>query len=107
MIDNIKSTAQIVGVRRRQCIAIVICLWLAVLSSAIAVVYVSYHSRVQFNLLENLRKEQSQLQVIWGQYLLEESTWATYGRIEKLAQEKLSMKIPVPEQIIMVNPNES
>ena len=79
-------------------------LWLAVIASALAVVYVTYETRVKFNELEVLRREQSQLQVVWGQYLLEESTWAAYGRIEKLAQEKLLMQVPKAEEIIMVMP---
>ena len=77
-------------------------LWLAVVLSALAVVYVTYDTRVKFNVVEGLRLEQSQLQVIWGQYLLEESTWASYGRVEKLAQEHLFMQAPTSEKIITV-----
>ncbi|MGH1484768.1 MAG: cell division protein FtsL [Cellvibrionaceae bacterium] len=79
-------------------------LWLLVIASALAVVYVTYDTRVKFNELETLRREQSQLQVVWGQYLLEESTWAAYGRIEKLAEDKLLMQVPKAEDIIMVMP---
>ena len=79
-------------------------LWLALIASAFAVVYVTYDTRVKFNLLETLRREQNQLQVVWGQYLLEESAWAAYGRVEKLAQEKLSMRVPDSQEIIMVSP---
>ncbi|MFT7222679.1 MAG: cell division protein FtsL [Cellvibrionaceae bacterium] len=78
--------------------------WVAVVASSLAVVYVSHDSRVKFNELENLRRDQSRLQVVWGQYLLEESTWAAYGRIEKLAQEKLSMQVPESRRIIQVTP---
>ena len=91
----------------KQSLLLVFILWVAVTGSAIGVVYVSYATRVQFNALETLRREQNQLQVVWGQYLLEESAWATYGRIENLAQEKLSMQVPTAEHIIMVNPDES
>ncbi|MEO0442869.1 MAG: cell division protein FtsL [Pseudomonadota bacterium] len=105
MIDKAKPAQQQVSTSRQSLILVII-LWLAVLSSAIAVVYVSYDTRMQFSLLENLRKQENTLQVIWGQYLLEESTWASYGRIESLAKEKLSMQVPSPEQIIMVSPDE-
>lgn len=82
----------------------VVILWVTVVGSALGVVYVTYDTRVKFNQLENLRREQSQLQVVWGQYLLEESTWAAYGRVEKLAQESLSMQVPESHSIITVKP---
>ena len=106
MIEKVKSTQQVSNISK-QSVFLVVFLWLAVLASAITVIYVSYDTRIQFNVLESLRKEENQLQVVWGQYLLEESTWATYGRIEALAEEKLSMQVPTPEQIIMVSPDES
>lgn len=81
-------------------------LWIFVLASALAVVYSVFDSRVKFDALETLRKEHIQLQVAWGQYLLEESTWASYERVEKLATEVLYMKMPEPRQIVLVKLNE-
>ena len=81
---------------------LVVVLWVLVIASALSVVYVTYDTRVKFNALETLRREKSQLQVVWGQYLLEESTWEAYGRVEKLAKEKLSMTVPKAEDIIMI-----
>ncbi|MBX2808923.1 MAG: cell division protein FtsL [Cellvibrionaceae bacterium] len=86
---------------------LVLVLWLTLLSSAVAVVYVTYDTRVKFNHLESLRRDYNRLQVVWGQYLLERSTWASYGRIEKLAAEKLSMRIPAANQIIIVADDEN
>lgn len=85
----------------------VIFLWLMVLLSALSVVYSVFDSRVKFNALESLRAEHTALQVAWGQYLLEESTWASYGRVETIATEKLSMKTPEPKQIVLVKANEN
>ena len=81
-------------------------LWVVVVASALAVVYVAYDNRVKLNQLENLRREQSRLQVVWGQYLLEESTWAAHGRLEKIAQEKLLMRVPTAENIVKVTIND-
>ncbi len=86
---------------------IVVLLWVALMASSLTVVYVTYDTRVKFNELETLRLEQNQLQVVWGQYLLEESTWAAYGRVEKLAQERLKMQVPESQQIIMINSEEN
>lgn len=101
-----KIKTESIGATSQQ-LLLVLLLWLAMVASALGVIYVAYDTRVKFNALETLRREHNQLQVEWGQYLLEESTWATYGRIEKLAAEKLSMRVPESEQIIMVTPDES
>ena len=90
----------------RQQLLMVIALWVAVLASALMVIYVTHDTRLKFNDLETLRHQQDALQVEWGQYLLEESAWASYGRVEKIAADKLSMKVPSTEQIIMVNADE-
>ncbi len=83
---------------------LVACLWASVIASALAVVFLAYDTRVKFNELEILRREKNGLQVEWGQYLLEESTWAAYSRVEKIAIEKLGMQVPKPDHIIMVKP---
>ena len=58
--------------------------------------------RRDINQLETLRREASHLQVEWGQYLLEESTWAAYSRIEHIANKELSMIAPTTEHVVMV-----
>ncbi|MGS2717733.1 cell division protein FtsL [Eionea flava] len=77
-------------------------LWLAVLSSALIVIYSSFDTRNQFNALEVLRSERNALQVEWGKYLLEESAWASFERIEKTAVDTLGMQIPVGQQLVVV-----
>jgi cell division protein FtsL len=90
----------------RQQIVWVVLLWVLMLVSALTVVYSSHDTRNKFNALEVLRSEQDALQVEWGKYLLEESAWASYERIEKVAMEKLAMKIPAGEQLVLVAPDE-
>ncbi len=89
---------------------LIIFLWLALIASSLAIVVVTYEARADFNNLEALRREQNKLQVVLGQYLLEESTWASFNRIEKIASESLQMQVPKEEHIIMitskVKPNE-
>ncbi|WP_423897609.1 cell division protein FtsL [Candidatus Pelagadaptatus aseana] len=79
-------------------------LWGLVLVSALAVVSVSHKSRSRLDQLEVLRREAAQLHVDWGRYLLEQSTWSAYGRIEAVASEKLNMTLPQGEQLVMVKP---
>jgi len=54
-----------------------------------------------------LRKEQEaarQLEVEWGQLQLEQSTWAMHARIEKIANDRLQMRVPPPARVQMVAP---
>ena len=89
-----------------QQLLVIVALWLAVMAAALGVIYTTHDTRLKFNELQVLKRQQDQLQVEWGQYLLEESAWASYSRVEKIATEKLSMQVPVGEKIITVNANE-
>jgi cell division protein FtsL len=80
----------------------VACLWLLVIASALGVVATTQVVRRDVNQLEVLRREAAQLQVQWGQYLLEQSTWAAYGRVETAAVSELNMMAPTPEEIVIV-----
>ncbi len=77
-------------------------LWILVVISALAVVASTQQVRRQIDDLENLRRQASQLQVQWGQYLLERSTWAAYSRVEQVAVSELNMKAPVSDEIVMI-----
>ena len=81
---------------------LVACLWVLVVLSALGVVASTQEVRRNVNHLETLRYEASQLQVEWGQYLLEQSTWAAYSRVEGIAVKELNMFAPTSERIVMV-----
>lgn len=72
----------------------ILSLLLAVLISALAVVYVTNEHRISFSELQRLEQQTQQLQLQWGQLLLEQASLATPGRVEELAVEKLQMKLP-------------
>lgn len=82
----------------------VVVLWLLVVVSALAVVASTHEVRQRVDALQTLRRAAVELEVVWGQYLLEQSTWAAYGRIENIAEKDLAMKVPKAEQIVMVKP---
>ena len=77
-------------------------LWFVVLGSAVGVVWSKQQSRNQFVELQRLEKERDQLDTEWGQLRLEQSTWVTYGRIEKVAHDDLRMVVPDPMQVHLV-----
>ncbi|MDN3638964.1 cell division protein FtsL [Simiduia curdlanivorans] len=85
-------------------VLITVLLWLLVAASALLVVRSTHDARIAFFQLESLRREAGELEVQRGQYLLEQSTWAAYSRVEKLAVEKLQMRLPDAASTIMVQP---
>ncbi|MGC3982646.1 MAG: cell division protein FtsL [Steroidobacteraceae bacterium] len=81
---------------------VLVMLWLALLGSAVGVVWGKQQSRNQFVELQRLQIERDQMDTEWGQLRLEQSTWVTYGRIEKIARDDLHMVIPDPAQVPLV-----
>lgn len=79
-------------------------LLMAVMGSAVAVVYARYLSRVLFVELRTMESVRDEMNIEWGQLQLEQSTWATHGRIEKLASTRLNMRIPRPGEVVIVRP---
>ncbi len=76
----------------------------ALLASAVATVYVQHHRRMQFVELRKLELERDTWQVEWGQLKLEQTTWATHERIERLALEKLDLYMPPAAEVVLVKP---
>jgi cell division protein FtsL len=79
-------------------------LGLAIVLSATGVVYAKYASRINFAELESIRTKRDAVDVEWGRLQLEQSTWATHGRVEKIAREKLNMRIPLVEEVKVIRP---
>lgn len=79
-------------------------LWVAVLASALAVVYAKHEARNRFIELQALTTERDELDIEWGQLQLEQSTWATHGRVEQAAREELHMVIPQATDLRIVRP---
>lgn len=77
-------------------------LTLLVLGSAMGVILSAYEYRRLFNQHQILVQQWDELQVEWGQYLLEQSVWSSHQRIESLATQKLDMVVPETETIEIV-----
>ncbi|MBS0544121.1 MAG: cell division protein FtsL [Proteobacteria bacterium] len=71
-------------------------------ASGLGVVASQHQARKLFVQLEREQTRAHGLEVEWGQLQLEQSTWATHARVEKLAREKLGMRPPVSAQVITV-----
>ncbi|RPI12377.1 MAG: cell division protein FtsL [Lysobacterales bacterium] len=79
-------------------------LWVAVLASALGVIYAKHEARSRFNELQRLTQERDDLDIEWGQLQLEQSTWATHGRVEHVARDDLHMTIPQASDLRIVQP---
>ncbi len=82
--------------------AITLLLTLMVMGSAMAVIFSAYEYRRLFNQHQNLVQQWDELQVEWGQYLLEQSVWSAHHRVEALAADKMNMVVPATEAIEIV-----
>jgi cell division protein FtsL len=85
-------------------VSFAIVLAVALFVSAIATVYVQHYRRMQFVELRVLERERDAMQVEWGQLKLEQSTWATHERIERLALKKLDLHMPPAAEVVLVSP---
>ena len=65
-----------------------------VLTSAFAVIHSTHSCRELYTRLQILESRQWHLQEDYGRLLLEESTWASHRRVEKVAREELGMAEP-------------
>lgn len=79
-------------------------LWLVVMVSALGVIYTSHQCRLLYSELAILQQGENNLQVIWGQYLLEQSSLASLSRIEKKAITEQGMRVPDIKDVVMVQP---
>ena len=84
--------------------ALSVVLVVAVVGSALGVVWVKHQNRKAFAELSALRDEHDALEVEWDKLLLEQSAWATTPRIEQVAADQLSMTVPTADQVVVVRP---
>lgn len=79
-------------------------LFAVLITSALALVTSQHKARKLYVELQNEEELTKRLEVEWGQLQLEQQTWAMHGRVEKIATEKLDMRVPAPSRIQLVPP---
>jgi cell division protein FtsL len=78
---------------------------LAVLvACALSVVTSQHKARKLYVELQREEELAKQLDVEWGQLQLEQSTWAMHARVEKIASERLMMRVPPAARVQVVAP---
>ena len=86
----------------RQSFLLVIVFAAVCVLSAMALVYTKHESRKLFVELEALTQERDELNIEWGQLQIEQSTWATHARIERVANEDLALARPETSEIFVI-----
>ena len=70
--------------------------------TSMALVYTKHESRKLFVEFEGLTHERDDLNIEWGQLQIEQSTWATHARIERVATDDLSLARPASSEIFVI-----
>ena len=79
-------------------------MWLAVLVSAVQVIYSRHKARDMFVHLEKLNAERDSLEMEWGRLQLEQSYWSSHAFVERVANAKLQMNLPQTRDVRIVRP---
>lgn len=74
----------------------------AVVCSGVAVVYAKNASRALFVDLQQVRLQKDHADMDWGRLQLELATRGALGRVMDIAGERLQMRAPEAEQIVVV-----
>ncbi len=77
--------------------------WLiCALASAISVIYVKNAQRCLAAELQTLQNRHNQMEVEWGQLVLEHGALTAPARLEHIAAANFHLKLPGPHDIVMV-----
>ena len=95
-------SGQLLDMRLSKQLCFLLTLLLMVLISALAIVYVTNEHRISFSELQRLEQQSNQLQLQWGQLLLEQASLATPARVELLAVKKLQMRLPADKETFVL-----
>jgi cell division protein FtsL len=77
---------------------------LAVVATAVGIVYSKHQGRELFIELEMLGNERDRMDVEWGQLQLEQSTLTTQGKVERAARDQLGMVTLSADNMVIVKP---
>jgi len=86
--------------------ALNVLLLVAVVMCALSVVTSQHKARKLYIELQKEKELAQQMEVEWGQLQLEQSTWATPARVEKVAAQQLKMQLPQNGQVKFIKLNQ-
>ena len=65
------------------------------------VIFSSFEKRALVNELHVLQQQRDDMQIEWGQLLLEQSAWGSYSRVEDMVNSQLQMRVPLANNVVM------
>ena len=74
-------------------------LLVALMVCALSVVTSQHKARKMYIEFQKEKESAQKMEVEWGQLQLEQSTWATPARVERIAVQQLKMQLPKSEQV--------
>jgi cell division protein FtsL len=77
-------------------------LTVAVVACALMVIDLRHRNRLLFAELQTVTHERDELNIEWGQLLLEQGAWSEQRRVEDTARVRLGMALPSAEQTVVV-----
>ena len=77
---------------------------LALVITAVAVVYSKHQTRKLFIELQALGDERDDMDIEWGQLELQQGTLTTHGQVERAARDKLGMVSLSTVNMVIVKP---
>ncbi|OOC09183.1 MULTISPECIES: cell division protein FtsL [Thioalkalivibrio] len=80
----------------------IVALSVGAFASAIGVVVARHEARQAFVEQQAVLAERDRLNLEWTRLQIEQSTWATPGRIERHAREELGMSRPDADRLVVI-----
>lgn len=84
--------------------ALLVALIVANIATALAIVHSRHGHRQLFIEATRLEKARDELNIEFGRLQLEQATWAEANRIDQVARDRLGMKFPEGNEIVVVRP---
>lgn len=81
-----------------------VALLVAVLASAIGVVYARHERRQAFIALSALEKQRDELNIEFGRLQLEQATWSETNRLEQVASTRIGLVFPGSQDVVVLKP---
>lgn len=81
---------------------VLVLLFLMVIGSAMVVIYVSHSHRLLTIERDQLLSQRDDIDIEWRHLQIEQNTLTEHNRVERIAQQRLGMVRPEPEQEVLV-----
>ncbi|GAB2502421.1 cell division protein FtsL [Lysobacter humi (ex Lee et al. 2017)] len=73
-------------------------------ATGLAIVHARHAHRQLFVQVSRLEKARDELNIEFGRLQLEQATWAEANRIDQVARDRLGMKFPEGNEIVVIRP---